>query len=330
MSYNINSSVETKSGLSVAQLDSLVAGTGLANLGASFLACEQNYNINALFVLAHAALESAWGNSYIAQRNNLFGLNAVDSNPNAAWAYPSKAACVDYYGHFMRANYLSPGGFAYNGDTLHDIFVKYSTSHDQEANSIAGIMNACAAKVGAGTPAGNPTPSQTPAAAGKYVVASGDTLSGIASRYKVSLQEIELWNPQINNPDKIFPGEVLNVGGTVTQTVQPASGNVHVVQSGETLSGIAQANGLSLSRIEQLNPQISNPNVIHPGDKINLAGAAPQPAPAAAPRYHTVASGETLSGIAQANAIGLVTIEQMNPQISNPDKIYPGQNVRVK
>ena len=45
----------------------------------------------------------------------------------------------------------------------------------------------------------------------------------------------------------------------------------YTVKSGDTLSKIAAANGLSLSELIALNPQISNPNLIHPGDSINLA-----------------------------------------------------------
>ncbi len=38
-----------------------------------------------------------------------------------------------------------------------------------------------------------------------------------------------------------------------------------------TLSGIASQNGLSLQRIEQLNPNISNPNLIYPGQQVRVA-----------------------------------------------------------
>lgn len=37
-----------------------------------------------------------------------------------------------------------------------------------------------------------------------------------------------------------------------------------------TLWGIAQHEGESLSRIEQLNPQIANPNLIYPGQRVNV------------------------------------------------------------
>lgn len=43
------------------------------------------------------------------------------------------------------------------------------------------------------------------------------------------------------------------------------------VSPGDTLSGIAASNGYSLSAVEAANPSI-NPNVIYPGEAVNLPG----------------------------------------------------------
>jgi LysM repeat protein len=52
------------------------------------------------------------------------------------------------------------------------------------------------------------------------------------------------------------------------------------VQSGDTLSGIASANGVSLAVVETANPQISNPNLIFTGETVNIpVGSGPAPAP---------------------------------------------------
>jgi len=53
----------------------------------------------------------------------------------------------------------------------------------------------------------------------------------------------------------------------------PSSGSAHTVASGDSMYAIAQAHGMSLSQLEALNPQIKNPNLIHPGEKINLGGS---------------------------------------------------------
>jgi hypothetical protein len=44
-----------------------------------------------------------------------------------------------------------------------------------------------------------------------YVVQPGDTLGGIARRFGVSLSALLRANPQIDDPDRIFPGQVLNI-----------------------------------------------------------------------------------------------------------------------
>ena len=63
-------------------------------------------------------------------------------------------------------------------------------------------------------------------------------------------------------------------------------------------------------------------------DEMTVAAPATQPA-----RFHTVKSGDTLSKIAKqeygdANAY-MKIFEANKPMLSNPDKIYPGQVLRI-
>ncbi|EID22214.1 putative mannosyl-glycoprotein endo-beta-N-acetylglucosaminidase [Streptococcus mitis SK616] len=54
----------------------------LENKGAIFKEAEEHYHINALYLLAHSALESDWGRSKIAKdKNNFFGITAYDTTP---------------------------------------------------------------------------------------------------------------------------------------------------------------------------------------------------------------------------------------------------------
>lgn len=62
-------------------------------------------------------------------------------------------------------------------------------------------------------------------------------------------------------------------------------------------------------------------------DSITTAAAAPEP------RFHTVVKGDTLSAIAQqhlgsANKYHAI-FEANKPMLSDPDKIYPGQVLRI-
>lgn len=54
------------------------------------------------------------------------------------------------------------------------------------------------------------------------------------------------------------------------------------VNSGDCLWSIARKNGVSLSQLIAANPQIKNPDLIHPGEKVNIPGAgAAESAPTA-------------------------------------------------
>ena len=71
--------------------NSVMRGTGQ-----TFIDAQNKYGINALFLFAMAAHESANGTSgYATKRNNLFGWNAVDADPNQATNFSSVAVCVN-------------------------------------------------------------------------------------------------------------------------------------------------------------------------------------------------------------------------------------------
>ena len=55
------------------------------------------------------------------------------------------------------------------------------------------------------------TLSVSAAAATQYTVVKGDSLWKIAVKYEIGLSEIISANPQIKNPDLIYPGDVINV-----------------------------------------------------------------------------------------------------------------------
>lgn len=100
-----------------------------------------------------------------------------------------------------------------------------------------------------------------------YTVRSGDTLSEIAASNGVSLQALIRANPQISNPDLIRPGEQVSIpaGGGAQQSS-------YTVQRGDTLSGIADRFGTTWQQLARDNG-ISNPNLIHPGQRIAVGGS---------------------------------------------------------
>lgn len=67
--------------------------------------------------------------------------------------------------------------------------------------------------------------------------------------------------------------EVTSDGTEQTENGSSAAGgeNVcYIVKKGDTLWGIAKQYGVSLTALIAANPQIKNPNLIYPGDRVNM------------------------------------------------------------
>lgn len=108
--YDITLDITQPTHLSGAELNKALEGTSLAGLGDAFQQMEERWGVNALFGVAVAAHESAWGNSQLARtRNNLFGIAAYDGNEGAAYSFPSMEACVDHWGEMIKDVYFNRG-----------------------------------------------------------------------------------------------------------------------------------------------------------------------------------------------------------------------------
>ena len=76
---------------------STVGSTPLETLGEDFKKAEAKYNVNAMYLLAHAIHETGWGNSELARdKKNLFGLKAYDGNAYENGAeFPTYEASIE-------------------------------------------------------------------------------------------------------------------------------------------------------------------------------------------------------------------------------------------
>lgn len=99
----------------------------------------------------------------------------------------------------------------------------------------------------------------------------------------------------------------------------------YVIQPGDTLSGIAGRYGTTVSALAQLNG-ISDPNKIYAGNTIRVPenGGTGENA-----QYYTIHPGDTLSGIALKFGTTVSTLAQLNG-ITDPDKIYAGNRIRIR
>ena len=102
-----------------------------------------------------------------------------------------------------------------------------------------------------------------------YIVKRGDTMTEIAVKTGQNLQDLIRKNPQIKNPNKIYVGQHIKIGGGQTQ--------IYTVKRGDTLSDIAKKYKTGIGDILRANPgQIANRNLIYPGQKLNIPSAERQ------------------------------------------------------
>ena len=159
-----------------------------------------------------------------------------------------------------------------------------------------------------------------------YRVRWGDTLSGIAARFGLSIWALARFND-------IQPGGILRVGEPLRlpgaeQPLALLAANTgsgpglpgsYRVQPGDTLSGIAAHYGVSVWTLARLNG-IQADGILRVGERLRLPGAEQPPALLAAntgsgpglPGSYRVQPGDTLSGIAAHYGVSVWALARLN------------------
>ena len=168
-----------------------------------------------------------------------------------------------------------------------------------------------------------------------YKVKAGDTLGHVAYANRVSLSKLLKWNG-LKASSTIYPGDVLKLGAsasatTTASTSSNSSSNSYTVKTGDTLSGIAAKQGVGLSTLLSANG-LSTSSVIYPGQSLKLSGSSASSTVSTASSTsggsYKVKSGDTLSGIAASQKVGLSTLLKANG-LSASSVIYPGQQLKL-
>lgn len=93
----------------------------LRGIGQSLIDAQDKYGVNPVLALGVAINESNWGKSSIAQeKNNLFGINAVDSNPGESadeFATPGDSV-IEFCKNYISRGYADPADWRYYGGYL--------------------------------------------------------------------------------------------------------------------------------------------------------------------------------------------------------------------
>lgn len=117
-----------------------IRNSRLAGKGAIFKEAEKRYGINALYLMAHSALESAWGRSQIANdKNNFFGIAAYDTSPyDSAKKFDDVDKGILGAAKWIRENYIDRGR-DHLGNKATGMNVRYA-SDPYWGEKIASIM----------------------------------------------------------------------------------------------------------------------------------------------------------------------------------------------
>ena len=168
------------------------------------------------------------------------------------------------------------------------------------------------------------------------MVASGDTLFKIANRCGTTVSALRRANPVLGSSNLIFPGQVLQLPGSILGT--DGGYFIYVVARGDSLKGLATRFATTVEALLSANPEITNANVIYEGQwiKVYASPATPPPAtpppgtpPPASGQIYYVKRGDSLRSIASRLSTTTVDILKVNPQITNPNLIYVGQAITI-
>ena len=160
-----------------------------------------------------------------------------------------------------------------------------------------------------------------------YTVQKGDTVSLIAKKFHVNLNQLVTENHLVNK-NKLFIGQVLSI---------PANGidsnENYVVQKGDSLSSIASKFNTTVDKIRDNNHLKSD--VIFVGQKLSLgsekvsvAATIPQVTPIDTEKY-VVQNGDILWNIARRCGMSVKQLMEIN-HITNPKNLRVGQVLYVK
>jgi membrane-bound lytic murein transglycosylase D len=181
----------------------------------------------------------------------------------------------------------------------------------------------------------------------EHVVRSGETMSGVARRYGVGLDDLRAANPRIRST-KLRPGQLVIVPthGPILAEVarqvsapEPADMTWHRVRSGETLGSIARRYHVSQRQIQNWNGMGRSTRIragqrlrVSSGDAAPRAGSKPArkatTQTAARPRSHVVRRGDTLTGLARRYGVTIQALRDAN-DLSAGEMLKSGARLRI-
>ncbi|WP_180006724.1 MULTISPECIES: LysM peptidoglycan-binding domain-containing protein [unclassified Acinetobacter] len=158
-----------------------------------------------------------------------------------------------------------------------------------------------------------------------YTVQSGDTLTAIANRYNLSLEQIASLNG-ISRTAGLRTGQRLKLSGEPALVEESkvsttaANSDIHIVKSGETLNSIARKYHLQLNYLAALN-DLPRTAALRIGQRLKIEGdldsssnraAVSTASTGKATEAYTVKAGESLNAIASRTGISVAELAALN------------------
>lgn len=147
-----------------------------------------------------------------------------------------------------------------------------------------------------------------------YRVRSGDTLSGIARRWRITMKSIVTANRLRSDRLRVGQRLVLTVPNVPRQAIastqrsEPSQHVIHRVRAGETLSQIAERYGVSIAQLKMTNR--IRTNLIRPGQRLRIPFGGVDAV--SDTKIYTVKAGDTLSTIASRYGVSVVRLKRAN------------------
>ena len=169
----------------------------------------------------------------------------------------------------------------------------------------------------------------------EHYVARGETMGGIARKYRVSSRLLQEANPRVS-PRRLRIGQrlVVPTGGAISGSVarrmsdpKPAAGTntsgYHRVKWGETLSEIADEYGVSQRELKAWNKLDANGG-IRAGQRLRVAPSSG----ASSARTHVVRWGDTLSELAKRYGVSVAELRRANG-MSARSTLRAGESLKI-
>jgi lysozyme len=168
------------------------------------------------------------------------------------------------------------------------------------------------------TPTAGPSPTPIPGSNPNFIrvtVRAGESFVTYVARYGVTGGVLRQANPQILDPNLIFPGNIVIVPVLVSNTPSRTTPFFYGVQGGETAASIAAKFEMTADTLTRANPGA------------NFAAGSTILVPAG-PHLYAVRQGDTLSGIAAKFGTTVDVLLGAN-SIPNPNTLPVGQQLTI-